>query len=72
MNNVLIKPNILIDKHSNDKLWKLKLPLRINVFGRYLRKGVILTKYKLAKHNWDGSKKCVFCHQDKTINQSSN
>ena len=33
----------------------------------YLRRGVILTKDNLAKRNWHGSKKCVFCHHDKTI-----
>jgi hypothetical protein len=49
MYNALIQPDIPIDKHSNDKLWKLKLPLWIKVFGWYLRKGVILTKDNLAK-----------------------
>jgi hypothetical protein len=56
-----------IDSVSNNKLWKLKIPLRIKVFGWYLRKGVILTKDNLAKRNWHGSKKCVFCHQNETI-----
>jgi hypothetical protein len=64
---VLIQPNIPIDNHSNDKLWKLKLPLRIKVFGWYLQKKVIHTKVNLAKWNWHGSKKGVFCHQDETI-----
>jgi hypothetical protein len=67
MYNALILPDVPIDKISNDKLWKLKIPLRIKVFGWYLRKGVILTKDNLAKRNWHGSKKCVFCHQDETI-----
>jgi hypothetical protein len=58
--NALILPHVPIDKVSNDKLWKLKLPLRIKVFGWYLRKGVILTKDNLAKRNWHGSKRCVF------------
>jgi hypothetical protein len=49
MYSALIQPNISIDKVNNDKLWKLKLPLRIKVFGWYLRKGVILTKDNLAK-----------------------
>jgi hypothetical protein len=65
--NVLIQPNIPIDNHSNDKLWKLKLPLQIKVFGWYLQKKVIHTKVNLAKWNWHGSKKGVFCHQDETI-----
>jgi hypothetical protein len=50
-----------------DKLWKLKILLRIKVFRWYLRKGVVLTKDNLAKRNWHGSKKCVFYHQDETI-----
>jgi hypothetical protein len=67
MYNALILPNVPIDSVSNNKLWKLKIPLRIKVFGWYLRKGVILTKDNLAKRNWHGSKKCVFCHQNETI-----
>jgi hypothetical protein len=27
----------------------------------------ILTKDNPAKQNWHGSKECVFCHQDETI-----
>jgi hypothetical protein len=51
MYNALILPDVPINKISNDKLWKLKIPLRINVFGWYLRKGVVLTKDNLAKQN---------------------
>jgi hypothetical protein len=67
MYNALIHPESPIDKSNNNKLWKLKIPLRIKVFGWYLRKGVILTKDNLAKQNWHGSRKCVCCHQDETI-----
>jgi hypothetical protein len=67
MYNALILPDVPIDKISNDKLWKLKIPLRIKVFGWYLRKGVILTKDNLTRRNWHESKKYVFCHQAKTI-----
>jgi hypothetical protein len=67
MYNALILPDVPIDKSSNNKLWKLKILLRIKVFGWYLRKGLVLTKDNLAKRNWHGSKMCVFCHQDKTI-----
>jgi hypothetical protein len=49
MYNALILPDVPIDKISNDKLWKLKILLRIKVFGWYLRKGVVLTKDNLAK-----------------------
>jgi hypothetical protein len=67
MYNALILPDVPIDKISNNKLWKLKILLRIKVFGWYLHKGVVLTKDNLAKQNLHGSKKCVFCHQDETI-----
>jgi hypothetical protein len=33
MYNALSLPDVPIDKISNDKLWKLKIPLRIKVFG---------------------------------------
>jgi len=33
----------------------------------YLHRGVVLTKDNLAKRNWHGSKKCVFCSHDETI-----
>jgi hypothetical protein len=36
--NTLILHDVPIDKVSNNKLWKLKIPLRIKVFGWYLRK----------------------------------
>jgi hypothetical protein len=51
MYNALIQPDIPIEKVSNDKLWKLKLLMRIKVFGWYLRKGLIMTKDNLAKQN---------------------
>jgi hypothetical protein len=67
MYNALILPDVPINKISSNKLWKLKIQLRIKVFGWYLRKGVVLTKDNLATWNWHGSKKCVFCHHDETI-----
>ena len=33
---------------------------------RYLRKGVILTKDSLSKHNWQGNLQCGFYHNDET------
>jgi hypothetical protein len=58
MYNSLILLDMLINSISNNKLWKLKVPLRIKVFRWYLRKGIVLTKDNLAKRNWHGSKKC--------------
>jgi hypothetical protein len=60
MYNALILPDVPIDSISNNKLWKLKIPLRIKVFGWYLRKGVVLTKDNLTKRNWHGGTKNVF------------
>jgi hypothetical protein len=48
MYNALILPDVPINSISNNKLWKLKIPLWIKVFRWYLRKGVILTKDNLA------------------------
>jgi hypothetical protein len=45
----------------------MKIPLKTKVFAWYLRRGMILTKDNLVKRNWHGCKKCVFCHEDKTI-----
>jgi hypothetical protein len=65
MYTALIQP---VEPVSNNKLiWKMKIPLKTKVFAWYLRRGVILTKDNLAKRNWQGSKSCVFCHQDETI-----
>jgi hypothetical protein len=38
------------------------IPLRIEVFMWYLRKGVVLTKDNLGRRNWQGDKRCVFVH----------
>ena len=52
---------------NNKAIWKMKMPLKTKVFAWYLRRGVILIKDNLAKRNWHGCKKCVFCHHDETI-----
>jgi hypothetical protein len=65
MYKALIHPEVQVD--SNNKIWKMKIPLKTKVFAWYLRRGVILTKDNLVKRNWHGSKSCVFCHQDETI-----
>jgi hypothetical protein len=51
----------------NKELSKLKASLKFNIFLWYLRKGVILTKYNLAKQNWQGSLTCTSCHKEETI-----
>jgi len=52
---------------QNRTLWKTRIPLKIKIFMWYLHRGVVLTKDNLAKRNWHGSKKCVFCSHDETI-----
>ena len=54
---------------NNKKIWMSKIPLKVKIFMWYLRKGVVLTKDNLARHNWHGSKKCSFCTHDETIKQ---
>jgi hypothetical protein len=51
MYNAFILPDVPINKIHNNKLWNMKIPLQIKVFGWYLRKGVVLTKDNLAKWN---------------------
>jgi hypothetical protein len=71
MYNTLIQPDLPVDKITNNRLWKLKLPLRIKVFGWYLRKGVILTKDNIIKQYWNGSTTCVFVIGMKQLNTYS-
>ena len=52
---------------QNRTLWKTRIPLKIKIFLWYLHRGVVLTKDNLARRNWNGSKKCVFCSHNETI-----
>ena len=49
------------------QIWKLKIPLNIKIFMWFLYNKVILTKDNLAKRNWNGCKKCVFCDSEESI-----
>jgi hypothetical protein len=42
-------------------LWKIKIPLKIKKFMRFLHNKVLLTNDNLAKRNWKGCTKCCFC-----------
>jgi hypothetical protein len=64
MYNAMIVSDLLV--LDNKKIWKMKISLIF--FAWYLRRGVILTKDNLMKRNWHGSKTCVFCSQDETLN----
>ena len=65
MYRALIQSDVPVD--NNNKIWKMKIPLKNKIFAWYLRRGVILTKDNLIKRNWHGSSQCVFCHHDVTI-----
>jgi hypothetical protein len=56
-----------VANNMHKQLWRVKVPLKIKIFMRYMRKEVVLTKDDLAKRNWDGSKQCSFCLHDETI-----
>ena len=43
----------------NERIWKLKAPLKIKIFLWFLRRGVILTKDNFAKRNWQGTTSVV-------------
>jgi hypothetical protein len=65
MYKALVHSEVPVD--NNNKIWKLKVPLKTKIFAWYLRKGVIFTKDNLAKCKWHMSQKCGFCHHDETI-----
>ena len=47
--------------------WLIKIPLKVQIFLWYLKRGVVLTKDNLLKRNWRGNKQCCFCIKDETI-----
>jgi len=52
---------------TNRKLWKIRAPLKVKVFLRYLHRGVLLMKDNLAKRNWQGNRACCFYLHEETI-----
>jgi hypothetical protein len=56
------------NNERNNKLWKLKLPLKI--FFVELCRGAILTKDNLAKRRWKGSLTYSFCNRNESIHIS--
>jgi hypothetical protein len=51
----------------NSYLWKIKLPLKFNVFLWLLYREAILIKDNLVKRNWHGNEMCSFCGNKETI-----
>jgi hypothetical protein len=52
----------------NKRIWKAKMPLKVEVFMWLLQQNAILTKDNLVKRNWHGDKSCRFCNLDENIN----
>jgi hypothetical protein len=52
-------------------LWKLKVPLHINFFMWYLKRGVVPTKDNLARWNWEGINCVCFVHSQSLYNTYS-
>ena len=48
-------------------IWHTRLPLKIQIFLWYFKRGVLLTKDNLSRRNWRGDKNCVFCSNTETI-----
>jgi hypothetical protein len=48
-------------------LWKMKIPLKIKKIMWFLSNKVLLTKDNLAKRQWTGCTKCVFCGEQETV-----
>ena len=55
------------DLMNGHYLWKLKIPLKIKIFIRFLNNKVLLTKDNLAKQRWQGCTKCSFCGAEETV-----
>jgi hypothetical protein len=49
-------------------IWKMKVSLKIKIFMWFLHQKVIITNDNLAKRNWTGYKKCVFCDSEESVN----
>jgi hypothetical protein len=53
--------------HTNTRVWKMRIPLKIKIFMWYIQKGVVLTKDNLTMWNWKGNKNCSFCMKNESI-----
>ncbi|WVZ82089.1 LOW QUALITY PROTEIN: hypothetical protein U9M48_029391 [Paspalum notatum var. saurae] len=51
----------------SQKIWRLKIPLKIKIFLWFLKKEVLLTKDNLVRRNWRGTVTCDFCKQSESI-----
>jgi hypothetical protein len=54
-------------KYLKKYIWKMKVPLKINIFMWFLHRKVILTKDNLLKRNWIGNDSCCFYNNKESI-----
>jgi hypothetical protein len=54
-------------KYLKRYIWKIKVPLKTQIFMWFLHRKVILTKDNMLKQNWQGNSSCVFCDKDESI-----
>jgi hypothetical protein len=54
-------------KYLKTYIWKMKVPLKIEVFMWFLHRKVILTTDNLIKRNWNGQESCCFCDNMESI-----
>ncbi|KAJ4799240.1 Ribonuclease H-like superfamily protein [Rhynchospora pubera] len=50
-----------------DHIWKLKIPLKIQIFLWLLCTKTLLTRTKLRRSGWEGPINCVYCPNDEKI-----
>jgi hypothetical protein len=51
---------------SFKRVWKAKIPLKINIFLWLVSHNSILTKDNLSKRKWKGNTSCAFCNETKS------
>jgi hypothetical protein len=54
-------------KYHHKYLWKIRVPIKIEVFMWFLHNKVLVTKDNLIKRKWQGSDKCCFCDHKETM-----
>lgn len=52
---------------SHRKIWKSKIPAKIQIFLWLVLNNAILTKDNLIKRKWVGDPSCYFCHMDESV-----
>ena len=48
-------------------IWKVQILPKIKIWMYLIEQNDILIKDNLARKNWSGDRKCVFCNENETI-----